>query len=60
MLLKIDAYSCASDLATFIIENQFDGADLEFKDDFSFEYGDNSGEDWLITFTMRLKELLSD
>ena len=53
---KIDPIDCAIKLATFVEENGLDGVDVDFEDTESFEEG--TGEQWLIDFTKKLRELL--
>ncbi len=48
----------ATQLAKFATDNLFDGVDVDWEDTKSFLAGDSSGENWLITFTQTLKQLL--
>jgi hypothetical protein len=53
---NLDAKVCARSLASFIKTNQFDGADINYQDNVAFNNG--FAENWLITFTGTLRELL--
>jgi GH18 family chitinase len=39
----INAVDCATKLAAFVIDNQFDGVDIDWEDTPSFKKGDSSG-----------------
>jgi chitinase len=52
----VDAIDCANKLAAFVIANQFDGVDIDWEDTPAFNKG--VGEDWLITLTKTLYQLL--
>lgn len=50
-----DPVDCGNKLAKFVIDNQFDGVDIDWEDTPSFQKGDKSGENWLITLTKTLR-----
>jgi hypothetical protein len=52
----LDPTTCAKSLATYIKFNNFDGADINFKDNVA--YNDGIAENWLISFTKSLRNLL--
>ena len=54
----VDATDCANKLAQFVIDNQFDGVDIDWEDTPAFTLGDKSGENWLITLTTLLRQKL--
>jgi GH18 family chitinase len=39
----VDAKDCATKLAAFVIENQFDGVDIDWEDTPAFQKGNSSG-----------------
>jgi hypothetical protein len=51
-----DATTCATKLAQFVIDNQFDGVDIDYEDTPAFAAG--TGEQWLITLTTVLRQKL--
>jgi chitinase len=53
-----DPVICATELAQFVSDNQLDGVDIDWEDTPAFQKGDSSGENWLITLTQKLRELL--
>lgn len=53
---NIDAKSCASDLATFAIDNGFGGVDVNYEDVRALETG--KAIDWLVVFHNELRQLL--
>lgn len=44
---------CAKKLAKFILENQLDGADINYEDDFAIAFG--TAELWLSAFSQQLR-----
>jgi chitinase len=54
----IDVVDCANKLAKFVIDNQFDGVDIDWEDTPAFNRNDSSGENWLINITTLLRERL--
>ena len=50
------AEEVAINLAQFVINFNFDGVDIDYQDSFAFRNG--KGEQWLINFTNKLKNLL--
>lgn len=52
----IDPVQCGTDLANFVKLNNLDGVDLDYEDSGAMERG--TGENWLISITRRLRELL--
>ncbi len=55
---KYDPVSTATALANFAVTNLYDGIDVDWEDTASFQLGDSSGENWLITFTQTLRQIL--
>ena len=51
-----DAVQTAQDLATFVIDNQLDGVDVDYEDNSAMNYGE--GVNWVIDFTNELRTLL--
>jgi chitinase len=54
--LGINPIDCASKLATYVKGNNLDGVDIDWEDNHAMEAG--SGEEWLVSFTIKLRELL--
>jgi len=52
----VDPVDCGKRLAQFVITNQLDGVDLDWEDNAAMEAG--KGEQWLITITQTLRQLL--
>jgi len=52
----VDPVQCGKNLAQFVIANQLDGVDLDWEDNDAMNAG--KGEDWLISITKTLRELL--
>ena len=52
----LNPITVATNLATFVIENKFDGVDIDYEDNAAMENG--SGVQWLIDFTTKLRSLL--
>ncbi|KAJ3207849.1 hypothetical protein HDU82_003245 [Entophlyctis luteolus] len=50
----LDAVSTANSLASYVIKNGFDGADIDWEDSSAFN-ANGDGEAWLITFTRQLR-----
>lgn len=48
---------CATQLANFVIANQYDGVDIDWEDTKAFNAA-GDGENWLISFTTLLRSLL--
>lgn len=53
--LGLSAVYCAQQLATFVISNQLDGADINWQDEQSLGF---EGADWLVNFHTNLRKLL--
>lgn len=53
-----NATDCGLKIAKFVIDNQLDGVDIDWEDTGSFQKGDKSGENWLITITKVLRQNL--
>lgn len=51
-----DPVQCAKKLGQFVLENNLDGADLDWEDNTAMVRG--TGEEWLITFTTTLREII--
>jgi hypothetical protein len=51
--LGYDPVKTATNLAKFVIDNAFDGVDVDWEDTNSFYSG--AGEPWLIKFTTKLR-----
>ena len=56
MATSQDAVVVATNLANFVIANNFDGCDIDYEDNGAMEEG--KAEAWLISFTKKLRELL--
>lgn len=54
--LKIDPIACAEKLGNYVLSNNLDGVDIDWEDNQAMEAG--TGEQWLITFTQRLRAML--
>ncbi|KAJ3011826.1 UNVERIFIED_CONTAM: hypothetical protein HDU68_001495 [Siphonaria sp. JEL0065] len=52
---KLDPVQTAKNLAAFVKQYGFDGADIDYEDNEGMKIG---GEAWLVTFTQQLRELL--
>jgi len=52
----VDPVKCGTDLANWVKQNQLDGVDLDWEDNSAMEQG--TGEEWLITITKTLRQLL--
>jgi chitinase len=50
---RVDPVECAEKLGNFVLENNLDGVDVNWEDNHAMEAG--TGEQWLITFTQRLR-----
>lgn len=55
---SVDPVVCAQKLATFVLENNLDGVNVDWKDLHSFIYG--TGENWMISFMTELRVHLPD
>jgi chitinase len=47
---------CAKNLSKFVVDNNLDGVDIDWEDNAAMEAG--TGEAWLISFQLKLRELL--
>jgi len=52
----VNPVTCGTNLANFVKQNQLDGVDLDWEDNAAMEAG--TGEQWLITITKTLRQLL--
>ena len=53
---NVDPNECANKLGGFVLENNLDGVDVDWEDNGAMEAG--RGEEWLIAFTTRLRQIL--
>jgi len=53
-----DPVDCATKLGNFVLDNYLDGADIDYEDNAAMEAG--TGEQWLITFTKTLRQIIPD
>lgn len=56
--LGFNATDCGLQIAKFVIDNSYDGVDIDWEDTKTFSSGDGLGENWLITLTTVLRENL--
>lgn len=49
---------CGTKLGNFVLNNNLDGADIDWEDNTAMENG--VGEDWLIKFTKALRAVIPD
>ncbi len=54
--IGVDAVTCATDLATFVSQNNLDGVDLDWEDNDAME--NSTGQAWLVAFTKKLRQKL--
>lgn len=52
----VDPIACAQKLGDFVKNNNLDGVDIDWEDNSAMEAG--KGEQWLIDFTKKLREIL--
>ena len=55
---KESAEACGTALGNFVIQNNLDGADIDWEDNMAMEAG--TGEKWLIDFTIALRKVIPD
>ena len=53
---KVDPIDCAVKLGNFVKDNNLDGVDIDWEDNSAMEAG--TGEEWLISFQTKLREIL--
>ena len=53
-----DPAECGKKFGQFVLDNNFDGADVDWEDNTAMNRG--TGEEWLITFTKALRETIPD
>jgi len=54
--LGLSALDCAGKLATFVLDNNLDGCNINWQDEAALRAG--TGSQWLITFQTHLRNLL--
>ena len=54
--LGLDPTECAHKLGHFVIDNHFDGAQVDWQDNIALEKG--TGQQWLVTFTRELRNII--
>jgi chitinase len=54
----VDPVACGHALGNFVLHNNLDGADVDWEDNTAME--DGKGEEWLISFTKALRQIIPD